>query len=158
MAGFLQAGISRFLFAFCMILSFVLPVLLLPSAPARAELYETPSLAAQVASGTLPPVSIRLPNEPALAELETIGRPGGELRMLMSSPKDTRLMVVYGYARLVAYTPALAIVPDMLERPELEAVKRTNERLAQLGQLIIDPWRNGRGDGAADQAVALEVT
>src|SRR5215472_5558559 len=34
--------------------------------------------------------------------------------MLMASPKDTRLMVVYGYARLVAYTPALAIVPDML--------------------------------------------
>ena len=58
MAGFLQAGISRFLFAFCTTLSFVLPVLLLPSAPARAELYETPSLAAQVASGTLPPVSI----------------------------------------------------------------------------------------------------
>src|SRR6266566_4012948 len=119
MAGFLQAGISRFLFAFCTTLSFVLPVLLLPSAPARAELYETPSLVAQVASGALPPVSIRLPNEPALAELETIGRPGGELRMLMSSPKDTRLMVVYGYARLVAYTPALAIVPDMLERVDI---------------------------------------
>ena len=25
--------------------------------------------------------------------------------MLMASPKDTRMMVVYGYARLVAYTP-----------------------------------------------------
>ena len=32
-------------------------------------------------------------------------RPGGELRMLMASPKDTRMMVVYGYARLVGYTP-----------------------------------------------------
>ena len=90
------------------------------SAPTRAELKETPSLAAEVASGNLPPVASRVPREPALAELETIGRPGGELRMLMASPKDTRLMVVYGYARLVAYTPALAIVPDMLEGIDVE--------------------------------------
>ncbi len=74
----------------------------------------------EVASGALPPVASRLPREPALAELETIGRPGGELRMLMASPKDTRLMVVYGYARLVAYTPALALVPDMLEGVDVE--------------------------------------
>src|SRR5690242_17697571 len=76
--------------------------------------------AAEVASGALPPINQRMPREPALAELETIGRPRGELRMLMSSPKDTRLMVVYGYARLVAYTPALALVPDMLEAVEVE--------------------------------------
>ena len=87
---------------------------------ARAALQETPSLLAEVASGALPPVASRVPNAPALAELETIGRPGGELRMLMASPKDTRLMVVYGYARLVAYTPALAIVPDMLEAVDVE--------------------------------------
>ena len=106
---------SRFLFVCA-----VLAILLSPSAPARAELQETPSLAAEVAGGALPPVSSRVPSEPALAELETIGRPGGELRMLMASPKDTRLMVVYGYARLVAYTPALAIVPDMLEGMDVE--------------------------------------
>src|SRR4029077_1793905 len=61
-----------------------------------------------------PPVVQRIPRDPALAELESLGRPGGDLRMLMSSAKDSRMMVVYGYARLVAYTPALAIVPDML--------------------------------------------
>jgi peptide/nickel transport system substrate-binding protein len=98
----------------------ILSILLLSAAPARAELRETPSLVPEVASGALPPVSKRIPSEPALAELETIGRPGGELRMLMASPKDTRLMVVYGYARLVAYTPALAIVPDMLEAVDVE--------------------------------------
>ena len=86
----------------------------------RAALQETPAFAAEVASGALPPVTSRIPREPALAELETIGRPGGELHMLMASPKDTRLMVVYGYARLVAYTPALAIVPDMLEGVDIE--------------------------------------
>ena len=51
-----------------------------------------------------------------MAELETLGRPGGELRMLMASPKDTRMMVVYGYARLVGYTPSLNFVPDILKR------------------------------------------
>jgi peptide/nickel transport system substrate-binding protein len=111
---------SRFLFACSTILSFALSTLLVPSAPALAELQETPALFPAVASGELPPVSSRVPHAPALAELETIGRPGGELRMLMASPKDTRLMVVYGYARLVAYTPALALVPDMLEGAEVE--------------------------------------
>jgi peptide/nickel transport system substrate-binding protein len=88
--------------------------------PADAALLETPSFAAEVAQGALPPVTQRVPREPALAELETIGRPGGELHMLMASPKDTRMMVVYGYARLMAYTPALALVPDMLEGVDVE--------------------------------------
>ena len=88
--------------------------------PADAALLETPSFAAEVAQGVLPPVTQRVPREPALAELETIGRPGGELHMLMASPKDTRMMVVYGYARLMAYTPALALVSDMLEGVDVE--------------------------------------
>src|SRR5258708_69969 len=92
----------------------------LPLGAANAVLQETPSLKQEVAQGKLPPIASRMPLEPALAELETIGRPGGELRLLMASPKDTRLMVVYGYARLVAYTPALAIVPDMLEAVDVE--------------------------------------
>jgi peptide/nickel transport system substrate-binding protein len=111
---------SRPLFARSMTASLALSILLLLSVSAQAELKEPPSLAAEVASGALPPVANRVPIAPALAELETIGRPGGELRMLMASPKDTRLMGVYGYARLVAYTPALAIVPDMLERIDVE--------------------------------------
>jgi peptide/nickel transport system substrate-binding protein len=87
---------------------------LLIAGGARAALLETPYFADAVAGGKLPPVLQRIPKEPALAELEKLGRPGGDLRMLMASPKDTRLMVVYGYARLVAYTPGLAIVPDIL--------------------------------------------
>ena len=91
-----------------------------PGRPA-AELRETPMLAAQVAAGTLPPVAARVPLVPDVVEdIESIGRPGGEMRMLMASPKDTRIMVVYGYARLVAYTPDLEIVPDMLERVDVE--------------------------------------
>jgi peptide/nickel transport system substrate-binding protein len=95
-------------------------MLLLASGGARAALQETPYFADIVTSGKLPPVVQRIPREPALAELETLGKLGGDLRMLMASPKDTRLMVVYGYARLVAYTPALAIVPDMLRAVDVE--------------------------------------
>jgi peptide/nickel transport system substrate-binding protein len=100
-----------------------------PAGPARAALQETPSLRAAVAKGELPPIAKRLPRDPALAELETIGRPGGELRMLMASPKDTRLMTVYGYARLVAYTPSLALVPDILEQVNVEGGRSFTLRL-----------------------------
>jgi peptide/nickel transport system substrate-binding protein len=87
---------------------------------ARAELQETPQLASEVARGKLPKVADRIPAEPALAEPATLGKPGGDLRMLMASPKDTRMMVVYGYARLVAYTPEFDIVPDILKSFDVE--------------------------------------
>jgi peptide/nickel transport system substrate-binding protein len=87
---------------------------------ADAELQEIPSLKGEVASGKLPGVEERVPKEPAVAELETLGTPGGELRMLMGSPKDTRMMVVYGYARLVGYTPSLNFAPDILKSIEIE--------------------------------------
>jgi peptide/nickel transport system substrate-binding protein len=95
-------------------------LLLAAAQSAWAALQETPYFVDAVTSGKLPPVNERLPSAPALAELERIGRPGGDLRMLMSSAKDSRMMVVYGYARLVAYTPALAIVPDMLLAVDVE--------------------------------------
>lgn len=97
---------------FCLV---ALAAIALQARGANAAVQETPFLAKQVAAGELPSILQRIPKEPALAELESIGRPGGDLHLLMASPKDTRMMVVYGYARLVAYTPALAIVPDMLE-------------------------------------------
>jgi peptide/nickel transport system substrate-binding protein len=104
-----------FLYALLISLLLLLPV------QAAAGLRETPMFAAQVAAGTLPPVAARVPQAPDVVEdIESIGRPGGELRMLMASPKDTRIMVVYGYARLVAYRPNLEIVPDILERIDVE--------------------------------------
>ena len=81
---------------------------------AQAELQETPLFKEDVAGGKLSRVNDRLPSDPEIAEPETIGNPGGELRLLMGGPKDTRMMVVYGYARLVGYTPALKLVPDIL--------------------------------------------
>ena len=87
---------------------------------ARAELRETPLLENDVGIGNLPKVEQRVPEDPAVAELEAIGTPGGELRMLMGGPKDTRMMVVYGYARLVGYTPLLKFAPDILKSIDIE--------------------------------------
>jgi ABC-type transport system substrate-binding protein len=45
---------------------------------------------------------------------KTPGRHGGELRMLMGKPKDVRMMIIYGYARLIAYDDKLNLYPDLL--------------------------------------------
>src|SRR5581483_4711348 len=112
---------------------------------AWAALTETPFFESDVASGALPPARDRIPHDPALAEVETIGRPGGDLRILMSSPKDTRLMVVYGYARLVASTPALAIVPDILK-----AVDVAENRSFTLHLRAGHKWSDGKPFTAED--------
>jgi peptide/nickel transport system substrate-binding protein len=135
----------------------LLLLFLLPTA-AHAILLETPEFAPLIASGKLPPVAERVPRDPAVAELETIGKPGGELRMLMSSPKDTRLMTVYGYARLVAYTPSLALTPDILERVEVD-----DERTYTLHLRAGHKWSDGEPFTAEDfrywfEDVALNQT
>jgi peptide/nickel transport system substrate-binding protein len=63
------------------------------------------------------------PDEPSVVEMDghkTVGKPGGQLDMLVGRAKDTRLMVVYGYARLVAYNEALELEPDILKDVEVE--------------------------------------
>jgi peptide/nickel transport system substrate-binding protein len=84
-----------------------------------AKFVEPPVLAEQVAQGKLPPVEQRLPKVPAVADMpwigQGLGKHGGELRLLMASAKDTRMMVVYGSARLVNYAVDFSLKPDMLE-------------------------------------------
>ena len=98
----------------------ILAILLLGlscQAGAVTELIETPSLAEAVGKGELPPVSERVPNEYQKARLlpeQTPGQHGGDLRMLMGKQKDIRQIVIYGYARLVGYTPELELAPDLL--------------------------------------------
>ena len=95
----------------------LLTLLLLPVAPAIAE--EPPSLAADVAAHKLPPLAQRLPRAPLVVAVDradwTTGRYGGELRMLMAKDRDIRMMVVYGYARLVGYDEHLQLAPDILQ-------------------------------------------
>lgn len=87
---------------------------------AQPRLVETPYFAAAVKSGRLPPVGERVPAQPAIVHSGTPGKPGGTLHMLMASTHDTRMMVVYGYARLMAYTPSFKLVPDILKSVDVQ--------------------------------------
>ena len=94
-----------------------------PSGADAMELRGPPYLAASVAAGELPPVQERVPDPPAVAALDaewqSPGEHGGTLTMLMGRQKDIRMMMVYGYARLVGYNPDLELVTDIVERIEV---------------------------------------
>jgi peptide/nickel transport system substrate-binding protein len=106
---------------------------------ARAGPHETPVFQEEVASGRLPKAEERVPRDLKVAVLPTVGSPGGELRMLMAGPKDTRMMVVYGYARLVGYTPLFKIEPDILKSIEVE-----DGRIFTLHLRQGHKWSDGR--------------
>ena len=96
-------------------------VFLLPASAAQWN--ESPMLAELVQQGVLPPVSQRLPSVPSLATLPkaATGRYGDQdLRLLMGRSKDIRMMVVYGYARLVGYDQDYKLTLDLLADVEIE--------------------------------------
>ena len=85
-------------------------------ANAFAQVAEPPLLVDAVKNGKLPPMAERVPSEPLMTGFDNsrkAGRYGGDLRMLMSRDRDIRMMVVYGYARLVGYDEQLRFVPDI---------------------------------------------
>jgi len=91
--------------------------------PLNMPFIESPLLGPRVVAGDLPPIRERLPEVPKLVQLEgelAPGSYGGELRTLVSRARDTRLMSVYGYARLVGYTPDLTLEPDLLLAYDVE--------------------------------------
>ena len=94
---------------------------------------EPPALAARVSAGQLPPIAKRLPEKPLVVQVgrgqRELGKSGGMLRMLMASAKDTRQMAVYGYARLVVWTPEYRLEPDILEAVEQEGGRSFTLRL-----------------------------
>jgi peptide/nickel transport system substrate-binding protein len=96
-------------------------LLLLIAIPAWAVTPVDPlMLRPDVAAGKLPPVDKRLPQQPLVVSMEEPGRHGGTLHTLVGRSRDTRLLVVYGYARLVGYDRSLGLVPDILERFEVQ--------------------------------------
>jgi peptide/nickel transport system substrate-binding protein len=94
---------------------------------------EPPALKPDVEAGKLPPVAERLPSMPFVVDMASIdkepGRHGGELRMLMGKPKDVRMMIIYGYARLVAYDEKLNLYPDLLADVEVKDRREFTFRL-----------------------------
>lgn len=124
----MMAGSHRlaFLAALSLALSLALAVAS-GSAFGAPEPVDPPYFAARVASGKLPPVTRRLPANPAIAKFDrrgqALGRHGGELKLLMAKAKDIRMMTVYGYARLIGYNAKLEFVPDILASLEIEGNK-----------------------------------
>ena len=116
---------------------------------AATEYVEVPLLAEAVAAGLLPPVGERLPTEPSVVAMalpwQAPGQYGGELRMMVSQPKDTRMMIVYGYARLVGYDPEWNLVPDLLANIEVE-----KERVFTLHLRQGHRWSDGHPFTAED--------
>jgi peptide/nickel transport system substrate-binding protein len=94
--------------------------------PDHAAAYtDSPILAERVMAGDLPPVDQRLPVTPRVVDFAKrgleIGTHGGTIRMLMARAKDARQMTVYGYARLVIYSPdGFELIPDILESFDVE--------------------------------------
>jgi len=84
-----------------------------------AALVATPAVAQQPA-----PAASRLPETPLVYEPGradwTPGQTGGDLRMLIARTQDVRMMVVYGYARLVGFTPDYELKPDILRDIKVE--------------------------------------
>ena len=127
--------------------AFALVVGFLVAGGAGAE--EPPMLAGDVAAGKLPQLAERLPRTPRVVEIKrpnwTLGRYGGEMRMLMGKDRDIRMMVVYGYSRLVGYDEQLRIVPDILERMDNEG-----SRVFTLHLRPGHKWSDGQPFTAAD--------
>ncbi len=98
--------------------------LALPGTASAVELIEPPTLAEQVKSGALPPVSQRVPEEPLVVHFDrpglTPGHYGGTLRQLMERAKDIRRMSAFGYARLIGYNEQYELEPNILKSFEVE--------------------------------------
>ncbi len=94
-----------------------------PAPAAPIALQEPPALMEKVQVGALPPISERLPDTPLVVpttDFRSVGKSGGDIRTLVTRAKDTRLLVVYGYARLMAFDDQLNLQPDILEKLEVE--------------------------------------
>ncbi|MDA1099585.1 MAG: ABC transporter substrate-binding protein [Proteobacteria bacterium] len=108
----------------CIVAALVGWAMAAPATTAMALNYvETPIFVNRVKAGELAGITARLPDEPAVVHFtgtRKIGRPGGELRSLIGRAKDVRLLVVYGYARLVGYNEKLEIVPDILKSVDVK--------------------------------------
>ncbi len=108
-----------------LILAFLMAVVAFSPASAAnlPTLQETPMFRDAVDAGELPAVHDRVPTAPSVVQFpargQEIGRHGGQMRLLMGRAKDIRLMVVYGYARLVGFDRDLNLKPDILEKIEV---------------------------------------
>ena len=101
-------------------LAAIVAVLAGSAAAKAATPIEPPWLQKKVATGKLPPVAARLPQSPRIIRLESPGLHGGTMRIVFGRSKDTRIVVVYGYARLMTYDKSFNLQPDILANVEVK--------------------------------------
>ena len=84
-----------------------------------AESADVPFLKSRIDSGELPDLSDRLPANPRVINLQSMGREpgvhGGSLRMLIGRQKDIRYIPINSYSRLIGFNEKLELQPDILE-------------------------------------------
>ena len=79
-----------------------------------------------------------------------VGKPGGELRMLIGRERDTRFFNTYGYAHLIGFDPELELVPDILASYEVE-----DGRIFTLHLRKGHKWSDGEPFTAEDYPLLL---
>ncbi len=81
----------------------------------------------------MPPIDQRLPKTPLVvtrfAGQEGPGRRGGELTTLVGSGRDTRLMTIYSYTRLIVYDERLQLQPDLVDSYDVKEGREFTLRL-----------------------------
>jgi peptide/nickel transport system substrate-binding protein len=89
-----------------------------------AALQETPMFADKVKAETLPPIVRRIPEQPFVVKTfagdDGPGRQGGQITMLVVATRDTGMMMIYSYTRLIVYDGTFKLQPDILESYEQE--------------------------------------
>jgi len=128
--------------------AFALTVTAAASQAQVPDLQETPLFAADVGSGKLPPVAKRLPDQPIIVSFTApneAGRMGGDMRTLISRARETRLLNVIGYTRLVVYNEKYQIVPDLVEKFEV-----VEDRIFTFHLRKGHRWSDGQPFTAAD--------
>ena len=111
-------------------------------AAAQEKFIEPPVFAAELKAGKLPAAAKRLPATPLLVKPgagQEAGQYGGSLNMLIGRSRDVRMLVVYGYARLVGYDTNFNIVPDILE-----SIEAKGERVFTMKLRNGHRWSDGQ--------------
>jgi len=113
------------------------------------KLQETFMFQEEVATGALPALKDRLPDDPLIVRLPGKGRnygtQGGTLRTMITRSKDTRQMVVYGYARLIGYNEKYQLKADILKNFTNENDRKFTLRLRKGHK-----WSDGAPFTSAD--------
>ncbi|WP_417453232.1 ABC transporter substrate-binding protein [Kiloniella sp.] len=111
-------------------------------------LREVPIFESSVINGEMPPVAKRVPENPYVVKQNQnweVGKYGGSIRSLIAKSKDVRLFSVYGYARLIGYTPDLDFTTDILDKLDVEEGRIFTMTLRKGHR-----WSDGRPFTSAD--------